>query len=144
MWAMFSTRMAQECRLPARYPLLLHPPHPATVSWLVYRCPIIPFYHVISPSSHVWKGRPVSVGDSRAVCCSPLVSQMGRKSPSRSGLSKLYFDSSLRPLRARDLLVATVAQVFSWGCCNELFYLALNCYLFGFASAPYSVTVMAT
>jgi hypothetical protein len=60
-----------------------------------------------------------SVGDSRAVsmsvCCLPSVGKVGGKSPFRSGLSKLCFDcfdSSLWPLRARGLLVATVMWVF--------------------------------
>jgi hypothetical protein len=32
---------------------------------------------------------------------------------------------------------------FHWECCEEVFCFALNYYLFGFATATYSVTVMA-
>jgi hypothetical protein len=81
-------------------------------------------------------------GDKRAVCCFPSVCEVGRKFPFRSGLSKLCFDSSLRPLRARGLLIATAMEVFLSGYCEEVFCLVLNYHLFGFATSPYSVTVM--
>jgi hypothetical protein len=74
----------------------------------------------------------------RAVCCLPSFGEVGRKIPFRSDVSKFYtyFDSSLRPLRARGLIVATAMYVFRSGCCNEVFYLVLNYYLYGFVTAP--------
>jgi hypothetical protein len=70
----------------------------------------------------------------RAFCCLPSVDEVGRKILFRPGLSKLCFDSSLRPLRARGLLVASGMYDFRWVCSDEFFCLVLNYYLFGFAA----------
>jgi hypothetical protein len=40
------------------------------------------------------------------------------------------------------LLGATVMKVFHLGCCDKVFCLVINYSLFGFATAPFSVTVM--
>jgi hypothetical protein len=71
----------------------------------------------------------------RAVCCLPLVSNVDRKIRFRSGLSKLRFNSLLWPMRARGLLCCNSNVSFSLGMLQQ-------CYLFEFATDPYSVTVM--
>jgi hypothetical protein len=68
----------------------------------------------------------------RAVRCLPSVGEVGRKIPFR-----------LPTVEGKGLPYCNSNVSFRCGCCEQVFCFVLNNYLFGFATAPCSVTVMA-